>query len=768
MHGHRAAWRHGAVALLAVVALGCADIVTLQLPSVEDLDAAPRTPLVPSLVFDADGQQLAELRREFRDPVSLTQVPAHLVHAVLTAEDRRFYEHGGVDARSLVRAALANAAAGEVEQGGSTITQQLVKQLYLPDAPRTPETKIHEALLARQLESEVPKATILEDYLNTIYFGDGAYGIGAAAWTYFRVEVADLDVAQSALLAAIIRAPEAFGPATQPDAARVRRDDVLFRMAQDGHIDTATRNRATATPIEVVGRPPAPETREPHLVALAVRTLLDDPTFGDTPEARADRLYGGGLRIHTTLQPEIQAAARAALSAHLPDPDDPEAAIAAVDPRTGHVVAAVGNRAYEELQFDLATQARRQPGSTFKTFVLAAAIADGWHPQDRIDGRQGIVRSGTREWEVSNYDRRSYPAVTLAGATRASVNAAYARLGLEVGIDRVATLARVMGVRSQVPGDEIQITIGGGRLGITPLDLAAGYATIGNLGIHVPTTVVSRIEDAAGRTVWLPDTGRVAALSPSAAFVTAEVLQDAVQNGTGRAARVEGWQVAGKTGTTSDHADAWFAGTTPVLSSAVWMGRVEGRIPLRNVQGVPLVTGGSIPAAMFSTFMTAALDGIPAVDFVLPSDHYLVIDLDPVTGLRAAPWCPGETQRVPLVLVPDEVCPEPPPPPPPPPPAPDPEPDDEEPEDTDPRGDEDDLDDPAPPPVDPDGGDDGDDGSDLDRDGDGDDGGGGEGEGDDPVDPPSRDAGSDPTGPPGEDDPDDGGVTTNGASTPDE
>jgi len=654
----------------ALLLTGCGQVITLELPSTGSLqDAAPRVPPVQSVIYDVHGEPLTILRDEYREPVGLGDLPPHLLNAVITAEDRRFHQHRGIDGRSLIRAALSNLATGEIGQGGSTITQQLVKNLYMPDAPRTPETKLQEAVLARGLEEQRSKGAILEDYLNTVYFGEGAYGIEAAAQTYFRKPASDLEVAESALLAAIIRAPEALAPTRNPDAALLRRDDVLWRMAVDGHLSPVERDAATATAIEVHGRFSTPQTREPHLVDLVVRELLNDPRFGSTEQERARRLYGGGLHIHTTVQPELQEIARAVLAQQLPDPDDPDAGITIIDPSSGHILAAVSSRPYTELQFDLATQGRRQPGSTFKTFVLATAIADGWRPDAPLDGRQGDIElPGGGVWEdVRNYDRRSYTRVSLAAATRASVNTAFARLGVDVGLERVAGLAGAMGVRSSVPV-EVQTTIGGGELSVTTLDMAAGMATLANLGEHVPTTAVSRIDDADGRVVWLPDTVGRQVLDPSAAFVTLEVLRGVVEQGTAVRARVDGWEVAGKTGTTSDHTDAWFVGATPSLSGAVWVGHADGRIPMHDVHGIRNVTGGTIPAQIFSEVFTRFLAETQPVPFRLPDAHTVLVDIDPVTGLLAAPWCAGQVERLPRVLVPTETCPEPPPPPPPPPP----------------------------------------------------------------------------------------------------
>jgi membrane peptidoglycan carboxypeptidase len=654
-------WRGALAAALVLTLTGCGDVVVLEPPDVDDLVTQAIPPPQQSTVLDPDGRVLGVLRREHREPASLSAMPKHLVDAVLVAEDRRFHHHRGVDGRALLRAALVNLASGEVEQGGSTITQQLVKLRYLPEAERTPQTKLQEAILARRLEREHSKAEILEEYLNGVYLGQGATGVQAAAHTYFRVPVEDLEIHQSALLAAIIRAPEAFSPLRAPEEARRRRDDVLWRMAAEGLITADQRDAATTEPIDVQARAPAPATHEPHLVDLVVRTLMADPRLGPNEQARDRMLYEGGLRIHTTVRPELQALGRRVLAEHLDEPGDPDAAIAAVDPATGHVLAIVGTRAYDELQFDLPTQARRQPGSTFKAVVLAAAIANGWLPWDVLDGDQGDIEHPGGTWEdVRNYDRRSYGRVTLAGAARVSINTAFVRLGLEVGLDRVAGMGRALGIASPIPADEVQITIGGGRLAVTPLDMASVFATLANDGVHVPTTVVSRIEDADGRLVWEADTRGTPALTPSAAWVTVDVLRDVVERGTGRRARVEGWDVAGKTGTSSDHVDAWFVGATPVLSAAVWVGHAEGRIPLIDVQGVDEVTGGTIPAEIFAQFASEALAGRDPQPFLPPADDFVVVEIDPESGMLAAPWCPGTTQRIPRVLAPRDTCPPPP------------------------------------------------------------------------------------------------------------
>lgn len=648
----------GVVGALLLLTGACGPVVELRAP---DLDTVPRDVPEQSQVLDAQGAVLGVLRREFRERVPLEAVPDHLVDAVVAAEDRRFFTHAGIDARALVRAAVANVTAGGVEQGGSTITQQLVGILYDTEAPDgSAEGKVREMLLARQLEREHDKDWILEEYLNTIYLGAGAYGVKAAAETYWRKPVGDLRLHESALLAGLIRAPESLNPAREPVAARQRRDAVLDTMLGEGMITPGQAASARAAPVEVAPRPPAPSTLEPHWVDFVVRSLLGSAAFGATEEQRAARLYGGGLRIRTTIRPDLQAAAREAIARFLPDPDDPEVALVAVVPQTGEIVAVVGGRDHTRLQFDLATQGRRQAGSTFKTFVLAAAVATGYAPDHRVSGAQGVLPTDSGPWTVRNYDRVSRGMITLEDAIRASVNAAFARLGLEVGIDRVVALAHLMGVTSPLE-EHPAVALGGLQGGVSPLDMASAYATLANLGTHVPVSPVARVEDADGRVLWRPDRTPRRALDASAAFVVTRMLEGVVEAGTGQAARLEDRPVAGKTGTVDDHTDAWFVGYTPGLAVAVWIGYPQGRVPLTGVAGVRAVTGGTLPARIWKAFMQQALQGQAPQPFTLPPEHYRVVEIDPATGLRAAAWCPGEERVLPRAIVPRETCPRPPP-----------------------------------------------------------------------------------------------------------
>lgn len=643
-----------AVVLLALVLSACGPVLTLEAPRLEHLQPHPPE---QSIVYDAAGNQLAILRKEFRQRVALDRIPQDLQNAVLAAEDRGFWSHAGVDVRALARAALVNAVNGVAEQGASTITQQLVKNLYMPEAARDLHTKAREALLARDLEQRLSKREILEEYLNTIYFGSGAYGVQAAAESYWRKDVSQLDLAEAALLAGIVRAPETLDPRRNPGWAQERRDDVLRAMLAEGFAPLEAVEAAVARPVEVQPPLPAPTTTQPYWVDFVVRTLLEDPSFGPDETARAERLYGGGLRIHTTLRPELQVRAEEAAHRTLNGPQDPEVAVVSVEPATGAIVAAVGGRDYRASQFDLATQARRQPGSTFKTFVLVAALAAGWRPDSPINGDQGVIREAEGQpFVVMNYDNVSYGPISLLEATRRSVNAAFARLILDVGVDRTIAAARALGVTSPL-NEDAGIALGGLEQGVSPLEMAASYATLANLGMRIPVSPIDRIEDAVGEAVWRPDRTPLRALDPGVAWLATTMLKGVVENGTAEQARLEGWEVAGKTGTTSDYTDAWFVGYTPNLSTAVWIGYPQGRIPLREVHGEPVVSGGSWPARIWHDFQQSALAGRPPERFVLPKEAYVEVDIDPRTGLLAAPWCRGERRMVPRVLLPKTTCP---------------------------------------------------------------------------------------------------------------
>jgi len=631
------------------------------------LRARPLINAEQTLVYAADGSVIATLRVQNRVAVARDDVPQVLVDAVLGAEDRRFYRHDGVDMRAIARAAIANQRAGSVVQGGSTITQQLVKNRYFRHAPRTLRRKSVEVRLTLRLERERSKDQILTDYLNTIYLGEGTYGIQAAARHYFGIDAARLRLPQAALLAGLIRSPETNSPHGHPAAARAARRRALAGMVATGAVGARRARWAAAQPLGVRARPAPPATRFPYFVEYVKRVLLANPALGPDEASRARALYRGGLRIHTTINPNLQVKAEAAARAHLPDRRDPEVAIAVVRPGSGRVVAAVGGRNFRRLQFDLATQAHRQPGSAFKTFALVAALRSGRRLDDLVDSGSGTLLRGDGDepWSVASTTVGQLP---LDRALALSSNGAFARLGVELGGPRIAEQAQAMGVTSDV-GVNDAIVLGGLRRGVTPLEMASAYGTLANTGIHLPPTPIAKVTAADGKLLWRHAPEPRVAVDPENAYLTTLALREVVESGTGHAARLSR-PAAGKTGTTQNYRDAWFVGFTPELAASVWVGHPLPR-PMYDVRGIPRVEGGTFPAQIWRSFMAAALAGRPARPFPYPSAQEVTVSVDPASGLLAAPWCGAGVTRIALPKqLPTSHCPQPPPPPPTPAPAP--------------------------------------------------------------------------------------------------
>lgn len=656
-----------ALAALAVLLTACGEVVTL---SERRLELELRPEVDASTIVDADGNRLAVLQREYRERIGVEELPAVLVDAVLAAEDQRFWEHDGVDARALTRAALRNAVAGEVVEGGSTITQQLVELRFMAPAEDTLETKATEAALALEVERQFPKEWILEEYLNTVYLGGGAYGVGAAAWSYFRADVDELTLPQAALLAGLIRTPGTADPRVSLDAATARRDTVIGLMRDRGGITAEQATAAAAAPVVVHPAPSIPDRREPHVVDLAIRQLLGEPALGSDEARRWQRLTGAGLTIHTTIDPAAQESARSALVDELDDEGDPDGAVVTIDNRTGRLLAITGSLPYDELQFDLPADGVRQPGSVVKGVTTVAALVAGVRPDTELDARGGRMPTDDGELDSPWYVRGSGRSTrTLADALRWSDNSTFARLGLDLGVPTVAGTARGLGMRHDL-GLEPAVLLGGTSTCCTTLDVATAYATIGSLGVHRRPTIVSHITDEDGDVVWRASTTGRQAVDTVVAWEAAELLTGVVTDGTGRAAAVSGHVVAGKTGTTTDNTDGWFVGTTPSLTTAVWVGHHDGR-RTALVDG-RRVTGGGPPAAIFRTHMRRVLGPGGDAGFVLPDDRLVTVEVDVATGLRVSEWC-GETEprTFPDSRVPTEACPSPAPPPsPPPPPSP--------------------------------------------------------------------------------------------------
>ncbi|HSK90716.1 MAG TPA: transglycosylase domain-containing protein [Euzebyales bacterium] len=608
------------VVALCLLAGACGDLVEIRPLDDLVLDQPGR----PTVITDAQGSPLATLRGgRLATPVALSEVAPPVVAAVIAVEDVRFRDHGGVDARALVRALTRNVREAQVLEGGSTITQQLAKNTVTGDA-RTVERKLVEASVALQLEQQMSKDEILERYLNTVYFGNGAYGIEAAAREYFGLPAGGLDLHRAALLAGLLRSPATYDPRRHPDAAVRRRDLVLDLMADHGLISDAQARRAAARSLDVAA-PRRHAWRAAYFVDHVLAQLQHGEEFavlGDTPQARAARVFDGDLRIETTLEPRWQEAAEAAITATTPRDDDPDAALVAIDPATGGIRALVGGRDYfadaDVARFNLATDALRQPGSTFKPIVLAAALQAGGALDDRYDAPAELrLPPGPGEggpWRVTNYGDRGFPRMDLRTATALSVNVVYAQLVEEVGAAAVADMARALGVRTPLTPLR-SLALGAGEVSV--LDMASVQATLAAGGVHRPPTAVTRITTTDGDVLYTrpPPRGERVLEQRYALQVTA-ALREVVENGTGVRAAAHR-PLAGKTGTTQAGADAWFAGYTPDMAAAVWIGFHEGRVPMRPPRTRTSVEGGTWPAEAFARFTLRALQDVPANDFTV-------------------------------------------------------------------------------------------------------------------------------------------------------
>lgn len=562
-----------------------------------DPESVAFKPAETSVVYASDGSVLAEWHAEQdRKVIPIEQVPQHLKDAVVAIEDERFYQHEGVDLQGIARALRANARAGQAEQGGSTITQQVVKLLFT-GSERTLARKIKEALLAYQLEARTDKRRVLETYLNLVYFGQGAYGVESAAKRYFGKRAADLDLAESAMLAGIIASPARYDPFTHPDAARERRNRVLRKMRELGMISEMQLASALDAQLRVEPRPEGGQQVAPYFVEHVKQQLIE--------RLGSQTVFEGGLRVHTTLDPVLQQYAEEAARALLPDPGDPEVALVCIDVATGDVLAMVGGRDFSKGQFNLAVQGKRQPGSAFKPFVLVTALAQGVKPTDVFEATPFSTRVKDGIWRVQNYENeKTAPAMTLAAATDWSVNAVYARLVMKVGPENVVKTANAMGIKTPLDPNPA-IALGGLTTGVSPLEMASAYSTLASGGIRREPVSVSKVTDRAGNVVLAPVREDRRVLAPSIAKTASAMLHDVVERGTGQAAKLPVW-AAGKTGTTQAYRDAWFVGWADGLCTAVWVGYREGQVSMTNVHGIK-VTGGSFPARIWQRFMSRAL-----------------------------------------------------------------------------------------------------------------------------------------------------------------
>lgn len=635
-----------AVSVFAAVAVACSG-----LPRLSDYRKHALPLAQTSFLFASDGSLITDLHAaEDRVVLSRRQMPRSIRDAAVAIEDRRFYDHHGVDFRAIIRAAYIDASQGRIVEGGSTITQQLVKQLYIGDAP-TLRRKIDEAVLAWQLEDKLAKDQILTKYLNTVYFGQGAYGIQAAAQTYFGIDAKDLGVAQSALLAGVITSPTAFDPVLHPVHARRRRTQVLNAMQAQGMIDQAVHDRAVAEPI--VLRTATSQTRYPfpYFVDYFKQWFLSNPAFGATREDRYKLLFTGGLRITTTIDPRFQQEAETAARSVLAYPNDPSAAITAIDPRTGYVRAMVGgdpadywNPRVKDGRVNLATggSTGRQAGSSFKPFALVTALANGISPSTVFSAPAEIripLDNGT-VWDVTNAEPSSFGSLTLEQATIDSVNTVYAQLIAELGAQSVVDMAKTMGIRCCLrvsrPTTPLHPYLSAvlGTNEVSTLEMASAYGTLATGGQHVNPIPVISIRDAEGNLIWQANPKPKQVIDPAVASAADLILQKVVLYGTGAAANLGRPQI-GKTGTNQNFSDAWFVGALPQLVAAVWVGFPQGQIPMEPPTTRITVFGGTWPAEIWRLFMSKAATRFPAHAFPTPQVNYLAVAVD----ITQQPYC---------------------------------------------------------------------------------------------------------------------------------
>ena len=616
-------------------AAGC----SYQLPALTSAGTgAAATTAQSSVVLAADGSVLRTLHGPVdRRPVPLSRVPAVLQQAVVATEDQRFWTEPAVDVRAVARAAVADLQAGRAAQGGSTIAEQYVKlRLEEGSGPRGLDDKVREATQAYELERHHPRSQVLDDYLNAIYLGNGAYGVEAAAETYFARPVGQVDLAQAALLAGLIHAPSATDPFTHPDVAVARRREVLDRMVRLGRITTAQASAAAREPLTrpAADAPSTVPAAAPYLVNEAEAFVLSDPVFGGTEAERSRALFAGGLRIHTTLDPTSQADAETAVRRVLPGAaSGPAAALVALDPRSGAVLALVGGQAYGSgasgSQVDLATQARRQSGSTFKPFVLTAAL-QAHIPLRRVFPAPASisipVTGGT--WKVRNYEGEPTGSMDLVRATVVSDNTVFAQLMMQVGPSAVVSTAASLGITT--PLDAYPSAVLGTNV-VNPLEMAAAYATLADDGTYNPPFLVSEVDGPGGRVLYRHQDAPRRAVSSEVAREVVGVLEQVVDRGTGVKARI-GRPVAGKTGTTDSWADAWFVGATPQLVGAVWVGYPSAERPMVPPVTPFRITGGTWPAQIFQLFASADLANQPVVDFP-PADPAALATISGPAGI---------------------------------------------------------------------------------------------------------------------------------------
>ena len=635
-------------AAVAVIAPRVVDLVSAHSSIHERISLKPLAER--SYIFDSKGNPVGTLinsENQNREPAKLADVPETIVGSVLAAEDANFYKHSGVNIRSILRAVDANLQSGQVSQGGSTITQQVVKN-SLVGTEQNLSRKLREAFLAVELEKQIgetkkqAKDRILERYLNSVYFGGGAYGVKAASEYYFNKDMKTLNWAEGALLAALIRSPADYDPFKNPKLATTRRHIVLKRLVTVKRLTQAEADLYDGVPLPTT--PNRPKPPNDYFVEQVKQQLLDDPSFGlgATPAARNQTVFSGGIKVYTTFDPDLQFKAVQARNETLPKNNgdgtfnvtNPRTgqvtygtqAIASLDPTTGAVRVLVGGPGYErdKSRADLTGLPGRQPGSSMKVFTLATLFENGYVPSDTVNG-------GRCTFKIPGQSKLYTPATdhigtgTIQTMIQVSSNCGFLRLAQLVGNDKIVDMAKRLGVRTSLSDTcygtatscpPFNLTLG--TKNIPVLDMAAAYSVFANDGKQNKPYFVERIEDRNGKVIYQHQVKPEQVVDPQVAREVNQVLMNNVRRGTGRNAQIDsGQQAAGKTGTTNDSTDVWFVGYTPQLATAIWMGAPGGAISLNNA-GLAGATGGRFPALTWGRFYSSILAGKPLIDFPVP------------------------------------------------------------------------------------------------------------------------------------------------------
>ena len=598
----------GLILFVMVIGVGCG-FLTASLNTRSNL-AEDIVPPASSQIYDIHGNEIANIHAaENRRPIGINEIPKNLQNAFIAVEDNRFYDHIGIDPRGIVRAIWANIRGRTVTEGGSTITQQLAKNAYLTQ-DRTLKRKVQEVFLALQLERQYTKQEILELYMNQIYFGQGAYGVQAAARTYFGKDAKDLTLNECAMLAGIPKSPNYYSPVNNMDAATERKAVVLDQMVKYGYISDSEAAAAKKEPLHIAKNTNDGGKSASYFVDYVLQQLAEK--YGD------DAIYKDGLKIYTTIDMDMQAAAETAmknLPTYFTDANgivQPQGALVAIDPHTGYIKAMVGGRGTD--QFNRATQAVRQPGSAFKPFVFAAALENKYTPESIIEDKPLKVGS----WEPQNYSRNFSGKVRLRDVVRWSLNVPTVRIAQDIGIDKAIFYAQEMGISTFVLDGatndrNLATALGGMTRGVTPLELTSAYGTFANRGIHVKPVAILRVVSRTGKVLEEAERKEKSVMSADNAAALTAMLEDVIRRGTGTRANI-GRPAAGKTGTTSDYHDAWFVGYTPDLVTGVWIGN-------DSVSDLHGMSGGMTPAVIWQAFMQKALAQMPIRSFAGSSAH---------------------------------------------------------------------------------------------------------------------------------------------------